>query len=520
MFKFLKDKLKKTVSKITERFDKVAEEDIIENEIDSPVEQPQKSEEIQDEKVLKESEKPQEEVKEPEPLVKEKKEEPLRPIEQEPKEVNKKKYKYKPEEKDLGIISRPDVVNEMTEDEVQPEEIAREEIEVESKDISRTFAEHHDEPASKDDVSELDEFKKTKEAIEKEENRGFFSKMKNKILGKKSIIDEALEEKPKEEVKEENKDLTSEPPIPEQKTEQQPNLQEEASGFIGKIKQKITTKRLSKKQFDELFWDLEVALLENNVAVEVIEKIKADLQLTIVDKPIARSKISDTITSSLRESISSLFNVPKMELLEKLQDKKPYIICFLGINGSGKTTTIAKVAQFLKNHNKTCVLAAADTFRAAAIDQLQLHANNLNVKLIKHDYGSDPAAVAFDAVEYAKAHNLDAVLIDTAGRMHSNSNLMEELKKIIRVAKPDLKIFVGEAIVGNDAVDQCKQFNDAVEVDGIILSKADVDEKGGAAISISYVTKKPILYLGVGQNYSDLEPFNASKVVESVGLEG
>ena len=205
-------------------------------------------------------------------------------------------------------------------------------------------------------------------------------------------------------------------------------------------------------------------------------------------------------------------------MLEKIKQKKPFVICFVGINGSGKTTTIAKIAKLLLNKKFTVVLAAADTFRAAAIDQLQLHANKLGVKLIKHNYGSDPAAVAFDAVKHAQAKGVDVVLIDTAGRMHSNENLIDEMKKIVRVAKPDLKIFVGESITGNDCVEQAKQFNEAIGIDAIILAKADVDEKGGAAISVSYVTQKPIVYIGTGQDYEDLKEFDQKMVINSLGL--
>jgi fused signal recognition particle receptor len=238
----------------------------------------------------------------------------------------------------------------------------------------------------------------------------------------------------------------------------------------------------------------------------------------LVDKPIRRGKVEDTIAASLSTSLESLFDVKQIDLVSVVKSKKPFVICFVGINGSGKTTTIAKFVQLLKNNNLKCVLAAADTFRAAAIQQLEEHANNLGVKIIKHDYGADAAAVAFDAVKYAEAHKLDVVLIDTAGRMHSNANLMDEMKKVIRVAKPDMKIFIGESITGNDCIEQASKFNEAIGIDGIILSKADVDEKGGAAISVSYVTKKPILFLGTGQTYNDLQTFDSKKILESLGL--
>ncbi len=334
-----------------------------------------------------------------------------------------------------------------------------------------------------------------------EEKKGFFARVKEVFV--KSEAPKIEVEKPKvEEVA----------PVPEVKSE------EEKKGFFAKVKEAITTKKISAQQFDEMFWDLELALLENNAAVEVIEKIKHDLKSELVEKPIPRTKIQETIVTSLRKSIVDLFPIEPPDMLRMARQKKPYVVCFVGVNGSGKTTSIAKVAHLLKQHGLSVVLVAADTFRAAAIDQLQLHADKLGVKLIRHEYGSDPAAVAFDAIKHAEAANKDVVLIDTAGRLHSNTNLMDEMKKIMRVAKPDLKLFVGESITGNDCVEQAKQFNDAVGIDGIILAKADVDEKGGAAISVSYVTKKPILYLGVGQEYQDLQQFDKDKLIASIGL--
>ncbi len=293
---------------------------------------------------------------------------------------------------------------------------------------------------------------------------------------------------------------------------------EEKEGFFKRLTQKVTTKKISEMQFEEFFWELEVAMLENNVAVEAIEKIKDDLKRNLVDIPIRRGKIQETIFEALKNAIIELFKEQKFELMKEIEKKKPYIICFVGVNGSGKTTTIAKFGHMLKKHGKSVVLAAADTFRAAAIDQLEEHANNLGVRLIKHGYGSDPAAVAFDAIKHAEAKKEDVVLIDTAGRMHSNINLVDEMKKIARVAKPDSIIFVGESITGNDCVEQARRFNEAVGIDAIVLAKADVDEKGGAAISISYVTKKPIIYLGVGQGYDNLEEFDVNKILGSIGL--
>jgi fused signal recognition particle receptor len=294
---------------------------------------------------------------------------------------------------------------------------------------------------------------------------------------------------------------------------------EEPSGFFGKLKDAFTKKSLTPEKFDELFWELELAMLENNVAVEVIEKIKADLRDELTSGKVSRMGIEDMITTRLRTSVEELFDVPTFDLVERIKaGPKPFKICMIGVNGSGKTTTLAKIIHMLKKENLTCIVAASDTFRAAAIDQLREHTDKLDVKLISQGYGADPAAVAFDAIKHAEAKGADVVLIDTAGRLHSNTNLMAELEKVVRVAKPDLKIFIGESITGNDCVEQAQVFNKLVGIDAIILSKADIDEKGGAAISVSYVTGKPILFLGMGQTYDDLVPFEKEKIIESLDL--
>jgi len=209
--------------------------------------------------------------------------------------------------------------------------------------------------------------------------------------------------------------------------------------------------------------------------------------------------------------------------MKKIKDERkksigPFVILFFGINGAGKTTSIAKFAKLLEKNKLSCVLAAGDTFRAAAIEQLSIHADRLGVKIIKGDYGSDPASVGFEAIKFAKSNKIDVVLIDTAGRMHTKENLLKEMEKISRVTKPNLKVFVAEAVSGNDATEQAKAFNELIGIDGSILSKVDVDEKGGTIVSIGFVTKKPILYLGVGQNYEDLELFNKKMFMKRLGL--
>ncbi len=291
--------------------------------------------------------------------------------------------------------------------------------------------------------------------------------------------------------------------------------------FLKKIADKITKIKISEKEFEAYSEELQMLLLENNVAFEVAEKIIKELKLRIIGKEFLKKEIEEEIKEALKDIIEEILIKP-FDIIEKIKEKtskkEPYVILFCGINGSGKTTTIAKIAEFLKNKGISCVLAAADTFRAASIEQLKKHGEKLEIKVIASNYGADPASVAFDAINYAKKNFINCVLIDTAGRMHTSKNLLKEMEKISRIAKPDLKIFVGESITGNDAVEQARSFNFSIGIDGIILTKADVDEKGGTALSISYVTKKPILYLGTGQQYDKIEPFNREKFIKILGL--
>jgi fused signal recognition particle receptor len=290
-------------------------------------------------------------------------------------------------------------------------------------------------------------------------------------------------------------------------------------GFFKRITSKINTIKISQTEFDVYEEELKMLLLENNVAFEVAEKIIKKLSENIIGKELLKKEIEGEITEAFKDIINEiLINPFKVEDKIKEKQDKPYIILFCGINGTGKTTTIAKIAEQLKKQKISSVLAAADTFRAASIEQLNHHGDKIGVKVISHDYGSDPASVGFDAIKYAKKQKLDSVLIDTAGRMHTSKNLLKEIEKISRVCKPDLTIFVGESITGNDIIEQVKTFDWEIGIDGIILTKADIDEKGGTALSVGYTTKKPILYLGTGQNYGDVEQFDKKKFIERLGL--
>lgn len=295
---------------------------------------------------------------------------------------------------------------------------------------------------------------------------------------------------------------------------------EKKTGIFHKAKALVFERQfiLDEKDLENPLWDLQMALLESDVALTVTEAIVDALKLELVG---CRKKIRKD-TSNIVEHVlkNALYNVMSANIFDfddyVKNTKKPIHIVFVGINGTGKTTSIAKVAKRFKDMGYSVVLAAGDTFRAGAIDQLQIHAEKVGVKIIRHQEGGDPAAVVYDAVQYAKAHKVDLVLSDTAGRMHTNLNLMEQLKKICRVSAPDLIIFVDEAVAGNDAVERAAQFNNAVPIHGSILTKTDADAKGGAAISIAYITGKPILFLGMGQGYDDLTKFDPRWFVDNL----
>ncbi|MEK6840385.1 MAG: signal recognition particle-docking protein FtsY [Nanoarchaeota archaeon] len=293
-------------------------------------------------------------------------------------------------------------------------------------------------------------------------------------------------------------------------------------GFFEKISEKFSKIKISEKEFEPYREDLKILLLENNVAYEVAERIIKELEKRIFGKELLKKEIESEVKDILKEIISEVLIEP-YDITGKIREKDkiregPYTILFVGINGTGKTTTIAKISSFLSKKGISNVMAAADTFRAASIEQLKKHGENLGIKVISQEYGADPAAVGFDAISYAKKNHIDVVLIDTAGRMHTAKNLMKEIEKISKVCKPDLKLFIGESITGNDSIEQVKSFDRAVGIDGIILTKADIDERGGTALSVGFSTKRPVLFLGTGQEYSEIELFDKEKFLDRLGL--
>ncbi|NMC04992.1 MAG: signal recognition particle-docking protein FtsY [Candidatus Lokiarchaeota archaeon] len=293
------------------------------------------------------------------------------------------------------------------------------------------------------------------------------------------------------------------------------------SGFQAFVKN-VKTKELTEKNIKEALDELQLALVKNDVAFSVAQKIANDVKEKILGTRIDRaSKIEGFLRDAITTTIQEILHASKpVNLLDKVKEKAsqdaPLVLVFLGVNGTGKTTTIAKVANYFKKNNVTCVIGAADTFRAGALEQLEKHANNVGIRVIKHEYKSDPSSVAFDTISHAQARHIKVVLIDTAGRQVVDKNLMREMVKIVNVADPDLVIYVGDAMAGNDVVNQVETFSKIVRVDASILTKVDADIGGGAALSVAYLTKRPIVFVGTGQGYDDLQPFDAGWFLKKI----
>ena len=333
-------------------------------------------------------------------------------------------------------------------------------------------------------------------------------------LAKVKPATEAIDKKANNKANNKAAPETETKPKPDQKAEKPKNR----LSFFEKAKSLVFEQEIviEEKDLTDPLWALEMALLESDVALPVAEEIVKNVkeELTGAKKKLT-ANTGDVAEDALRSALLKMLSKNAFDFDEFISKaEKPVKILFVGVNGTGKTTSIAKVAKYLQNKGYSVVLAAGDTFRAGAIEQLEVHANALGTKIVKHKTGGDPAAVIFDAIEYAKAHKRDVVLADTAGRLHTNINLMDQMKKIVRVTKPDMLIFVDEAIAGNDAVERARLFNESVPINGTILTKTDADAKGGSAISIAYITGKPVVFLGVGQTYDDLVKFEPDWLVD------
>jgi fused signal recognition particle receptor len=485
MFDFLKKKISDFTNKVKERVSKTekqetAEEKAVEQEIEQA-----KPQHKQEQKPEQKKEKPEEKKEETE--IKEK---TIQEKEQKPEKQEKKSREEKEEEKVFAEIQK--------------------EIEKEEKEKKQIFEEEITE--DKEVFLGKEESKEQKEVEEKKEESA--GKTREKETANEKEAQPQKKEKKQEPEKAENENAEK-----KQEKKEDDERQLKAKVSIGeKLKGFVTGEiRIGKKELNEFLEELELALLESDVDQEAAQKIVEKLKDELSEKSVPRGKdVSEFLKEEIRKSLESVMHTEEIDFLTRVSEKKPFVIMFLGPNGAGKTTSLAKLTSLLQKNGKSCVWAAADTFRAASIEQLEVHAKALGVKVVKHSYGADPAAVAFDAIAAAKAKGHDVVLIDSAGRQETNRNLMEELKKIVRVAKPDLKIYIGEAFTGQALLHQAKEFNETLGIDAFILTKIDADAKGGTAISLLYSLKKPILFVGIGQGYEDLQKFEPKFITERV----
>ena len=363
------------------------------------------------------------------------------------------------------------------------------------------------------DESELEEEVAEQEVVEEETIAEAEGSIEDESVAEEAEDADEESESDEEEPKKSKRSLFRR----KKKEESEESKEEKSGGFLSFIKEKS----ISEDDVEDILFELELGLLESDVAMDVSSVVVESVKNDLVGQKIKRSSdIEEYTYEALKNAVAKILNVEGKSMTELLEEKvaqgEPLVVMLVGINGTGKTTTIGKLSNYYIKKGYTPVIAASDTFRAGAIEQVAYHADNLGVKLIKHEKGSDPAAVAFDAVQHAKAKGKELVLIDTAGRMQTNTNLMDEMKKIRRVSKPDLVVFVGDALTGNDATEQARKFNEAIDIDGVILTKADADSKGGAALSVGYIIKKPIFFLGMGQSYDDIKEYDADWMLEQI----
>ena len=533
MFESLKKKLSRTSDKLEEEIlEEAKEEDNLQEEEGSRLSffsfgRKKQKEKVDESKSGDESEdKPQEEKKsrfwsrskddksaEEESKVEEESVEEEVSVEEEPKEemvsVEEDSVEEEPkEEKKSHFWSR-----NKSEDDEEDESVEGDSLEEEPKEEkkSRFWSRNKSEDDEEDESVEDDSLE---EELKEEKKSHFWSRNKSEDDEEDESVDDESEDE--EEPKEEKSHFWSRNKNKEEK--------DDSSEGKGGLFSFVREKTISEKHVEDTLWELEMGLLEGDVAMEVATEVVGSVKEDLVGRKIKRSSdITEYTYDALRNAVADIIDIPGKSMTEMIEEKKaqgePLVVMFVGINGTGKTTTIGKLANYYLKKGYTPVIAASDTFRAGAIEQVTHHADNVGVKIIKHQKGSDPAAVAYDAVEHARAQGKELVLIDTAGRMQTNTNLMDEMKKIKRVSNPDLVIFVGDALTGNDATQQAVKFNEAIDIDGVILTKADADSKGGASLSIGYVIKKPIMFLGMGQGYDDIMEYDAEWMLNQLFSE-
>jgi fused signal recognition particle receptor len=400
-------------------------------------------------------------------------------------------------------VEEPSIGEEEGQPPIEEKPVVEEEATVEEAETAE------EEPAVKEIEKPEDEEKpQPVEEPELNEEPSIEGKEKPALVEDEPVIEEAQKEGPAKEealAKEE----------PEDKRELKPKV-----SVRGRLKAAFTgSVELKESDLEELLEELELALLESDVEQSTAEEICRKIRKRLKGQKIPRGKnVEAFVKKEISEILLELMKAEKIDVLERARQKKdkPLKILFLGPNGAGKTTSIAKLTWLFKENGLKVIWAAGDTFRAASIEQLEKHAKKLGVRVIKHQYGADPAAVAFDAVKAAESKKIDVTLIDSAGRQETNRNLMGELEKIVRVVKPDLKIFVGEAYTGQSLLQQAAEYDKMVGIDGFILTKIDCDSKGGTTISLLYKIGKPILFVGTGQEYKDLRVFEPGFILERV----
>ncbi len=414
-------------------------------------------------------------------------------LEKEP--ILEKEFISKEKELPKKTISKEDQVFEEIKKEIEKEDASLLEETPSEKEIEEEFQKYATEEKNKEKEIPIDE--NIDDEFEKE-----ISKEESGEDLEKNLVEQVIERE-KIEIKK----------VDEDKRELKAKI-----GAGGKIKGFFSGKvEIKENDIETLIWELELSLIESDVEQDTAREITQQIKKRMVGQKIALKNLNDFLKQQIKEILSEMMKTEKINVLEEIKkNEKPYTILLIGPNGAGKTTSIAKLTQYFKKNKLSCVWAAADTFRSGAIDQLQEHADKLETKIIKQQYGADPAAVAFDAIKSAKANGNDVVLIDSAGRQETNKNLMEELKKIERVAKPNLKIYVGEAYTGQGLLDMAKEFDEMIGIDGFILTKIDTDAKGGTTISLLYKLKKPIIFIGTGQNYEDFEEFDSEFILNRI----